>query len=118
MNNKLALALTASLAITGCATSGSTIGSTLRAIEPNAVRVEFDHSSHMTQHAPFSNASTNYGSNVANVVAHWDAPGKTFIELGEGYSLDRHWADTNSCGDIIGPREQFTLRIGKTFQLK
>ncbi|HEV7611367.1 MAG TPA: hypothetical protein VGO37_05785 [Steroidobacteraceae bacterium] len=88
------------------------------AIVPNTVRVEFDHSSHMTQHAPFSNAGTNYGSNVANVLAHWDTPGKTFIEIGEGVSLDRRWKDTNSCGDVIGPREQFSLRIGKTFQLK
>lgn len=88
------------------------------AIEPNTVRVEFDHTSHATQHAPFTNTPTDYGSNVANVVAHWDTPAHTFVEIGEGMSLDRHWADTNSCGDVIGPREQFTLRIGRTFRLK
>lgn len=88
------------------------------ALVPNTARIEFDHSSHLAQHAPFSNGGTNYGSNVANIVAHWDTPHATFLEIGEGISLDKHWADTNSYGDVIGPREQFTLRVGKTFRLK
>jgi len=86
------------------------------AIVPNSIRPEFEHMSHLSQH--LSAAHTNYGANIVNVVAHWDTPAHTYIELAEGIDLDRHYRDINSYGDIIGSREEFTARIGYVFQVK
>lgn len=88
------------------------------AITPNTVSVEIDHYSHATQHEPFTRNPTRYGCNVANVVAHWNTPHHTFVELGEGLNLNRHYESSDSYGEIMGPREQFTLRIGKTFVIR
>lgn len=35
----------------------------------------------------------------------------------EGVNLDRHYTYDNSCGEIMGPREEFTGRIGYVFQV-
>lgn len=104
---RIALPLFAALLIlNGC--------SALRVIEPDTVRPEFEHISHATQHEPFTSSPTNYGANIVSVIAHWDTPKGTYLELGEGISLDRDY-DGQECGEIAGPREQFTLRIGYVF---
>ncbi len=96
-----AILAAAVLALTGCAAM------------PDSVRPEFEHMSHFSQH--LSAAHTNYGANIANLVAHWDTPAHTYLELAEGVDLDRHYRDINSYGDIIGSREEFTLRVGYVF---
>lgn len=88
--------------------------SALRVIEPDTIRPEFEHISHATQHQPFTTSPTNYGANIASIIAHWDTPKDTYLELGEGMSLDREWYG-RECGEIAGPREQFTLRVGYVF---
>ena len=83
------------------------------AIVPNSVRPEFEHMSHMTQHAPFTDHPTRYGANVANLVLHWDAPHHIQVEVAEGIDMDRAWGQSE--GEILGPREEFTARIGYSF---
>jgi hypothetical protein len=85
------------------------------AIVPNSVRPEFEHMSHLTQHAPFTDHPTRYGANMANLVLHWDAPHHLTVEVVEGIDLDRAWGQTASAGEIIGPREEFSARVGYSF---
>jgi hypothetical protein len=87
------------------------------AVMPDTVRTEFEHISHATQHRPFTDTPTKYGANMANLVLHWDLPKRFTVELAEGIDLDRHYRDTNSCGEIMGPREEFTARIGYSFKV-
>jgi hypothetical protein len=96
--------LAALLALAGCA------------LAPNSIRPEFEHLSHLTQHF-HSDGYPNYGADMVNVIAHWDIA-HAYIEVGEGINLDRHYCDTNSIGEIQGPREQFTARIGYVFQVR
>jgi hypothetical protein len=91
------------LAIAGCA------------IVPNSVRPEFEHMSHATQH--FGADQTNYGSDTANLIAHWDIK-RAYLELAEGVSLDPRWLHADGYGETVGPREQFSARIGYVFQVK
>lgn len=100
----------AALALGGC--------STLQAIEPNTIAPEIVHMSHATQHAPFTSTPTEYGVNIAQVTATWDLPHHFYVNVSEGLALNRHYADGNSCGEIEGPREQFTLRLGYAFVVK
>ena len=72
--------------------------------------------SHLSQH--FGDHPTNYGSNAFDVAAHWDF-GHVAVELAEGISVDRHYPGVNAtCGEIEGPREQTTLRVGYSFNIK
>lgn len=91
------------LALTGCAAL------------PDTVRPEYEHMSHATQH--FGANHTNYGANMASIILHWDAPKNTYVEVGEGLDLDRHYRDINSYGAIIGPREEFTFRVGMNIKV-
>ena len=106
---KTAIALIAALSATACAGA--------RYIIPNTVTPEFEHMSHITQHEPCTDHPTKYGADLANVVLRWDVTRHVKFELAEGISLDRHWVDTHESGngEIIGPREQFTMRIGYSF---
>lgn len=99
----LAILIVAAVAASGCAS-----------LVPNSVRPEFEHMSHLTQHM---GDSTDYGANMANLVAHWDIK-HAYVEIAEGVDLDRHWPEVNSNGEIIGPREEFTARIGYVFQVR
>jgi hypothetical protein len=82
------------------------------------IQPEIVHQSHATQHQPFTDSPTRYGSNQAAVVLGWDLPHNVNVELAEGISLDRHYTQSNQYGEIEGPREQFTGRIGYRFNLK
>jgi hypothetical protein len=97
------LALSAILTLSGCA------------VMPDSVRPEIEHLSHLTQHAPFTDHPTKYGADIVNLMAHWDLP-HAYFEIGEGYDFSRHWPQTAtsgaSNGEIIGPREEFSARIG------
>jgi hypothetical protein len=102
-----------SLGIAAVLVSGCTV---LKAIEPNSLAPEFEHISHLTQHEPFTSHPTKYGANIANLTAEWDVGKHIYVTLAEGVSLDRRYP--NSCGEIIGPREEFTGRVGYKFVLK
>lgn len=99
-----ALILIAAAAASGCA------------VMPNSVSPEFEHISHATQH--FGANHTNYGANIANITAEWDVGRHVYVTLAEGIDLDRHYRDINSYGNIVGPREEFTARIGYKFITK
>ena len=88
------------------------------ALAPNTIRPELEHISHLTQH--FGSNQTRYGADIVSVVAHWDTPHHTFIEIGEGIDIDKRtqYKGEQQCGEIMGPREQFTARIGYTFTVK
>jgi hypothetical protein len=99
-------ALLGCLAVSGCAS-----------VVPNSLRIEAQHASHVTQHEPFTSQPTRYGSSVAMVTAHWNGPAHTFMEVGEGLSLDRRYREVPSCGEVMGPREQFQARVGITIDI-
>lgn len=86
------------------------------ALVPNSVRPEFEHLSHVTQHFQ-SNSNPDYGANMMNLVAHWDVK-RAYVEVAEGADLNHHYASSNSFGEIQGPREEFSARIGYVFQVK
>lgn len=88
------------------------------ALEPNAVRLQGVHQSHIGQH--FGGNQTNYGAQYAEVVARWQVKG-AFVDLGQGYNLSPglHNDWTMSCpGGLCGPRELTTLAIGYEWRLK
>jgi hypothetical protein len=80
------------------------------ALAPDSVRPELRHLSHLTQHAPFTDAPTRYGADTVGVYAHWDLPHRAFVEVGDGVSLDHHYS--YGYGEVLGPREQFEARVG------
>jgi hypothetical protein len=102
-----ALILTA-LALEGCA------------VLPNSVGPEFEHMSHATQHEPLTDHPTNYGAEIASVVAHWDVTDRLKIEVAEGVDLDRHWSSGTNAGngEILGPREEFSGRVQYLFPVR
>jgi hypothetical protein len=87
------------------------------AVLPDTVRPELEHMSHATQHRPFTSTPTRYGANMANLVVRWDLPKRFTLELAEGVSLDKHYPDIPAYGELIGPREQFSARIGYSFRV-
>lgn len=102
--------LAVSLLMTGCA-----------ALVPDSIRPELEHMSHATQHQPFTNHPTDFDGELASVFAHWDIHG-AYLEVGEGVILNRLSAKNSqgetAYGEIEGPREQFTARVGYVFELK
>ncbi len=88
------------------------------ALVPDSVRPEFEHMSHVSEHPTFTDDPQHFGSEIVSVVAHWDTPKHTYVEIAEGIALDRHYAPGNEYGELIGPREQFSLRIGYVFDLR
>jgi hypothetical protein len=80
-------------------------------LAPSYVAPEFEHESHLTQHEPFTDRQTDYGANLASVVAGYNLPHHLNLEFSEGVSLDRHHTQTNQWGEIEGPREEFSARV-------
>jgi hypothetical protein len=85
------------------------------AIAPNSVRPELEHMSHISQH--FGAHPTDDAANLVNVVAHWDTPHHTYVEVAEGFNLSPPGSD-GSFGEIYGPREQFSARVGYVFEIR
>ena len=107
---RILAAATAALALAGCA------------LAPDSIRPEIEHMSHLAQHEPFTDRPTHYGSDIVELLAHWDFP-HAYLEVGEGYEIDRlsgHVVDTGTpvYGEIIGPREQFIARAGLIIPVK
>lgn len=85
------------------------------ALAPQALRLEADHVSHLTQHAPLTDHPTNYGYDSVNVVAHW-THSHWYLDVSEGAVLEA--CDADYCGALAGPREVFTARAGYEFPLR
>lgn len=88
------------------------------ALAPNVIRPELEHMSHLTQHQPFTNEPTHYGTNMAGVTAEWKIAKHWQVEVNESIALpgDQHCA--NSWGEIYGPRESFSARVGYNIEVR
>jgi hypothetical protein len=86
------------------------------ALVPNSVRPELEHISHATQH--FGPDQTSYGGTIVQLTAHWDAPHRFYLEMSEGVALGPYFPGSNSFGGIVGPREEFTARVGYSFEVR
>jgi hypothetical protein len=97
------LLLTLPLLLTGCA------------LVPNSIRPEIEHMTHISQPEPLTHPK--YAADIASVALHWDLPKHFTLELAEGVVIEPR-SSPISFGEIVGPREQFTMRIGYVFTLK
>ncbi len=100
------------LALTGC--------STARYLLPNTVAPELEHMSHVTQHEPFGSDQYHYHANIAQLTAHWDLPRKFYLDISEGVDLNPAWPKDvgQGYGEIAGPKEEFTARVGWKFTVR
>jgi hypothetical protein len=89
--------------LSGCAT-----------LAPDYLKPEVAHISHLTQHRPFTDHPTNYGSEAVGVLVGWqrqvvEGNGATaFLEIGEAYNVER----------LDGMHEEFSARAGFIIPLK
>lgn len=88
------------------------------ALAPTYVAPELEHMSHLTQHGVMGthNEYIKDAIAIAQVTAHWDV-GQAFLEVSEGIALNRKSGEY-AYGEIYGPREQFTAKIGYKFLVK
>jgi hypothetical protein len=105
LESKLTAAALA-IALSGCA------------IAPNTVTPEVTHMSHASQHEPFTDRPTSYGANIADVSVGWELSRHVTLTLAEGINLNRHYPSSDEYGDIKGPREEFTARLGYAFRVR
>lgn len=94
------------LAVSGCA------------LAPTYIAPELEHMSHITQHGAMGthNEYIKDAVAIAQITAHWDV-GQAFVEVSEGIALNRKSGEY-AYGEIYGPREQFTAKIGYKFLVK
>lgn len=85
---------------------------------PNTIAPEFEHMSHATQHEPMTNAPTEYGAEILNLTAEWNLTPRFYIALSEGIALNNRDSCDCGYGEIGGPREQFTGRMGYRFTVR
>ncbi len=105
MLKAISAALAAACLLQGCA------------LLPDYVGPEIEHMSHATQHEPLTDHPTNYGSEILGLTVEWSKPGGgLYVDVTEGIDLDP--CRRNFCGEIAGPLEQFTARIGWRFRIK
>lgn len=76
-------------------------------IIPNTVKVQAEHISSAAQH--FGSNPSNFGADLTEVVAHWNLPYHSYVELGQGYCLD---------GCVKEIKFTTTIRLGFQWQLK
>lgn len=91
-------------ALSGCA-----------ALLPDSVGPEVQHTSHITQHQPFTNDPTNIGYQSVAVAAHWHYEG-AYVDVSEGYNFTSK--EGQVCAGMCGTREVFQARVGYAFKLK
>lgn len=101
MLKAISAALAAACVLQGCA------------VLPNTIGPEFEHMSHATQHEPLTDHPTNYGSELLGVTAEWGKSTGPYLDLTESIDLDP--CRMNFCGEIAGPKEQFSARLGWRF---
>lgn len=87
------------------------------ALEPNAVRMEAEHVSHISQH--FGTAPTDYGFDAISVVAHWQVS-HAYLDVSEGINVSPRFQGVVGpvYGAFAGPRETFQARAGWEIPLK
>jgi hypothetical protein len=88
------------------------------ALAPDIVRPEIEHMSHTTQHEPFTSHPTRYGTNLAGVTAQWNISRRWQIEVNESVALPGDAHAGNYYGEIAGPRESFSARVGYNFEVR
>src|SRR5271156_4558855 len=84
------------------------------ALMPNSIRPEIAHMSHVSQH--FDEADGHNAINMAQVTVHWDLPKRFYVEATEGVALNAPNGN-GGFGEISGPRDQFTARVGYVFTI-
>lgn len=78
---------------------------------------EFEHMSHASQHAPFTSSPTSYGANMVGVGLNVMFKQLT-VSFVESYNLSPTYmvyGKYQECGEIMGGREEFSLRISYKF---
>jgi hypothetical protein len=85
------------------------------AMVPNSIRPELEHMTHVSQPEPLTHPQ--YAADIASIVLHWDLPKRFTLELAEGFVIEPRSSPV-SFGEIVGPREQFTMRLAYVFTLK
>ena len=93
------------------------LGLTGCALMPDTIAPEIEHMSHATQHEPLTNNPTHFGVEIVQVTGTWNLSKNIYLELSEGIALDRRDAYGPSYGEVYGPREQFTGKIGYKFEV-
>jgi hypothetical protein len=75
--------------------------------------------SHATQHPPFAAENGHIGTTMAGITAEWKVR-HIQIELNESVNLSRSWSadGLSGWGEIQGPREEFSARIGYNFEVR
>lgn len=99
--DRLLVVIALALVLVGCQT-----------IEPNKVRVQTTHISHLTAGAPFGARSEEDGLTIVELTARWELKG-AFVEVGEGYNVRGR-----NGGGFYGPAETTSLRLGYEWRLK
>ena len=82
------------------------------ALMPDSISPEIEHMSHATQHEPLTNEPTRYGVEILQVTAEWNLTKRLYLDLSEGEALERKNQSNQGYGEVWGPREQFTGKIG------
>jgi hypothetical protein len=79
---------------------------------------EAEHMSHASQHEPLTDHPTHYGANMLGVALGFDY-GKFNLELVESYNISPAYTvyGQSEYGEIMGGREQFSLRLRYKFTL-
>jgi len=76
---------------------------------PDSVSLVFEHTSHITQHAPLCTAlgqqCSNYGYDDIGISARWQS-GPLWLQLSDAYTLMSGWQT------LPGPREVFQASAG------
>ena len=78
-------------------------------LAPTTLNAELEHTSHASQHPPFTNQNTNYGYDAVSLVATWALTKRFSVAISEGTVLES--CVNNSCGGLWGPREVFHARL-------
>ena len=87
------------------------------AVMPDSISPEIVHMSHATQHEPFTSQPTRYGVEILQVTAEWNLTKKLYLDLSEGEALEPRNQANTGFGEVYGPREQFTGKIGYKFTI-
>lgn len=89
------------------------------AVLPNTIGPFVQHDSHLTQHRPFTDDTTDYGANLIGIDAHWRA-GPVTVDLSEALNLQGAWSGDGHTGhgELLGPRESFEARVGYGFTIR
>lgn len=78
------------------------------AIAPDYLKPEVAHTSHITQHEPFTRTPTNFGYSQVGAYVGWHLPAHGYLEIGDSYAIE----------PLDGMHEVFNARAGFEVPLK